>query len=119
MGLFLYLDFLPGRFAVLGEYALYSRYNNSQQVYAINADNAVIAPANNPSENIANKIIAANNTMVNPKFFAKTAISLFITSIFIPFLFGYLYYITLCFFNKIKMTVFNTVILRRYMKNIL
>jgi len=90
MGRF-YFDFLLERLAP-GVYALYSRYNNSQQVYAINADKAVIKPANNPSENIANKIIAATKTMVSPRFFAKTAISFFIASMFIPFVWLFILY---------------------------
>jgi len=72
--------------ALAGAKDLYSRYNNSQHVYAINADNAVIKPANKPSENTANKMIAANNTMVSPRFFAKTAISFLIAFIFFPFI---------------------------------
>lgn len=80
---FFYLDFFPGRFFA-GVADLYSRYNNSQQVYAINADSAVMAPASNPSEKIANKIIAATNTMVNPRLRAKTPISFVITSISFP-----------------------------------
>ena len=110
---FFYLDFFAERFVGVcaGAKALYSRYNNSQQVYAINADNAVIKPANRPSENKANKMIAANNTMVNPRFFAKTAISFFIVFISSP-LFWLISLYHKFELNKIKMTVFATVIQR-------
>ena len=82
-GRFFYFDFFDVFFVGLN--ALKSRYNNSQQVYAINADNAVIKPRNKPSENIANKIIAANRTIVSPKFFANTLISFSKKFIFFPF----------------------------------
>ena len=108
---FFYLDFFAERFVDVcaGAKALYSRYNNSQHVYAINADNAVIKPANKPSENTANKIIAANNTMVSPRFFAKTAISFLIAFMFSPLFWLILLYHKIKS-NKIKMTVVITVI---------
>ena len=51
--------------------------------YAINADIAVIAPLINPSEKIANNIIANTNTMVYPKFF--TNVDKIFSSVFIIF----------------------------------
>ena len=56
----------------LAPIALYSLYSASTQVYASNAEAAVISPAINPSENIANSKMAMASITVYPIFFDRT-----------------------------------------------